>query len=366
MDVLLRFDGLYQPLRKLTSVSFVEIRDLNNNDIEEFLKRNSQLENLEIRDCPRVDDRIVQQISEHALGIRTLYLQDISLTTKKNAKYYGQLSNLQSLSLKVPAYSGEHVLPYVVLEIAEAKIPLEHLLLYGCLVPDCAVDLFIEGILKLRKLRTLSLGYVEGLDATHIMEICGRLKKLHMDMYSLPTAQNILDILRIGEKLECLNLCYTFVQKNYKQIQIDVDTFRQMVEVVRNRPRKIHLKLALDRDCYAAEIPAEELVEAQDSLTLNISERSHTQEEFDPLMNFTWRLTALLWDPIFVVLIFLLLGLSRIELVTLTILCRIVGSVYLIHGLFYLYFFSSYSEIVDLCFGYSVAFSKSFGGRCVL
>lgn len=268
------FGGLHQPFRKLTKITFESFGKLSNYDIEEILKRNPQLKEICFRSCLNINDNILHYIAEYVPGIESLFIfwQINFCYKRKNLKYLGQLKNLSNLSLSTSPFNQNSQFPDLLLslvcELANAEIPLKKLALSGDLQLPGGVGQFVDGILKLGQLETLYLGLVDGLNVAHAIEFCVRLKELSLNLYPLPTASDLLAIVRNAEKLECL--CLEQVSK-CNTINIDVETFRKMVEMVEQRPIKTHLNLDLRGNYSGVGIPSDELARAKNSLTLILS-----------------------------------------------------------------------------------------------
>lgn len=255
---ILHFDGLHQPFKKLESIALFNAKDLNNNDIEEILKRNPQLKEIRLCRCPNLDPQICRFISNHVSGVESLSLYDIPLK-RRTAKHFGQLINLEKLDLSFDKRSTELTnLKYIVSaihDIAAAHIPLKFLLLHNI---DCRryTNQFVEEVSKLKKLENLGIGNLPGLNEPHIATICKNcteIREVKIIVSFTPTLAFISDIIQRLDKLEFLYISVNIdFEWNYlngvfatENISVGIENYKEWVEIVSRRQVKTPLDIRL-------------------------------------------------------------------------------------------------------------------------
>lgn len=274
-EQILRFAGLHQPFRELVKISFEYIDDLKNNTIEEMLKCNSQLKEIEILFCRNLDYHIFQSIGEHVPEI-----ENMCIRLKRNArnarspiaKYFGRLGDLHSLEIDYRLASSTHIIVSAICEIAATNIPLKQLRLRHLKLNRNA-NLFVDGISKLNKLERLQLACILGMDAYRISAICKNLSKLYeliLEIDFIPTVENILEFAQNGEALNLLSISPFESATGKTKICIDVSIFMKLVKIVAKRCKRTHLEIELDDRFYVTNIPDHLAAAHKDSLTLSI------------------------------------------------------------------------------------------------
>lgn len=256
------FDGLCQTFPKLVTVSFVYNHDLTYRDIEEFLKCNPQLKEIEIVDYFEVNACIIQSIAKYVPEIETIWFQNLCQTNQEIPKCLGNLYKLRSFKSAIGnVYDSSTFTSSAIYEICASEIPLEHLRLQNIDL-NLTADQFIDNLSKLKSLRTLRLDYVRNLSTFHILALCKHLKGLtklilnRCNDNSLPdlSGNNLLEFIQNAENLQefwILNNC------RHKKYRIDADTYNKMVEIVERRRDKLHLVLLLDEEVFMADkLPA--------------------------------------------------------------------------------------------------------------
>lgn len=275
-----KFYGLHQPFENLTKLTLHHIDDVKNIDIEEFLKWNPQVRQIDISACGNLSDAIYRSIGIHTPHIETLRCDAIKQTDqwRNNAKYFGQLKNLCSLETNVyPGYSSAFLLS-AICAMGAGRVPLTHLRLAHVVLHGQLFQ-FIVGISQLKTLKVLKLECIEGLDWIDIHEICKHLRQLselHLDTIMpalLLTANDLLETVRNAKKLEFL-----YINKwrfdDAEEKCFDVDMYLEMVEIVGRRREKIHLLVSVSsgrgllRD--AAQIPKKLFKRYENILTLEV------------------------------------------------------------------------------------------------
>lgn len=286
---VLSFNGLRKPFQKLTSITFDEVDDIIDEDIEKILKYNPQLQKISLGRCPNLGANILKSIVQYVPGIELLYLElnivesddaleedsefeivhDLGLWNGpgKISKYFGQLSKLKSLNLSL----APEIVADICAEIAAADIQLTYLWIGHLSVPGEKVDAFVEGIAKLTKLKQLSLHGVGGVNASHITCICKHqcaLDTLDLFVDFAPTAEELLEWIECAERLSSLKYC-TFLVFDEKCC-IDANIFKHMLRVVEKRREKLQLNIHFDGGMFAANIPKDLSSAHKDVLTLDI------------------------------------------------------------------------------------------------
>lgn len=253
---------LNQLRQKCPKLEFMELLGVKNADIEEFLKQNSQLREIRWSFGGNHSDSILQLIAKYVPEIERIEFGTKMETNTINTKYFGQLRELKSLSLEVN--NDRSYVPLAVHELGSANIALECLKLYSF---DSS-QVFIEGISKLHRLKTLNLRFVKEFTAPQLIEICEHLKELSeiwlFEVYLNMTEENLLKIIQTAKKLT------KFVYRKYNHdihdspfdfdmngrdcgyfyTTIGVDTMMKMERIVDERREKTPLTFVLNRAAF--------------------------------------------------------------------------------------------------------------------
>lgn len=266
------FKGLFKPFRQLEKIAFFYVDVLTNSDVEKLLKCNSEIKKIDLVGCPRLNDNVIQSIAEyvpHIEGLRLLV--DFPKSTEQirmSAMSLGQLSSLNSLEMDLRLCPP----PFVNLalsEICASNTGLKHLCLQCIELVDGA-DRFVESVSKLNHLETLKLYYITDLNVSHIINICKHLHKLiKLEIFiqwPTPSVRNLLNIVRLCENLELLNILVA--DSVTEKTCIDVGTFDDMVNILRMQCFKRRLKIVLDDDCFAINVPKEIIRAHKESLSI--------------------------------------------------------------------------------------------------
>lgn len=250
--------------------SFSCMAGLKNSDVEECLKKNPQLKRIKLSICSEVDDCIFQTIAKYVPEIESIRYYSRSRINMENVKYFGRLSKLKILDLylKQANKTTGYVLS-VVHEIASANIELE-LLHLGRFDLKNESQKFVDGISKLKKLKTLRLEDIQNLTGSHFISMCKPLNELSevaVERIGLKmTNDDLLNFIRNADKLERFdyNNAADFPQR------IGVDTFEKLVQIINQRVEKTKLNLCLSERAFTADIPADLREAASDLLKLRI------------------------------------------------------------------------------------------------
>lgn len=263
---VLTFNALHQKFPKLKLISFISENSVNNIGVEQYLEQNPQLKQLEIIECCGIDDNVSQSIAKYLPKLERITFFSDKRTHRENIENFDQLRNLKSLTLQLS--NDPQFIPLFVQQITSDNYQLEFLDLGSFdLLHDS--QQFIDGISKLKKLKTLLLYDVTHMTAFHLIEICKHLKEL-MEIQlkrTIPkmTEDNLLELIQNAEKLQKFVL--------YKPTIITDDTFNKLVKIVEQRHEKIKLNILVNSDAFTAKIPAELIRAASSLLTVQITYR---------------------------------------------------------------------------------------------
>lgn len=263
----------HQKFSKLELIRLSNLKGVKNQDITKFLKHNPQLKRIEVKRCPQLDDFIFQSIAKYVPNVEEI---NVALDEPINAnyiKYFGQLRKLKSLDIDL---DGNQMYTHLVLhEIVSANIALEFLNL-----SDFKFDDNICGaISKLQKLKSLQSQFVKNMTASRLIEMCKPLEYLSEIVLHFSDCQmtkdDLLSIIQNLGKLQKFDYCSSAKYKALKRpyhtcINIDVGTFKKMVEIVKRRTEKTPLTLCLDKHGFTADLPRELIGAASNLLSLII------------------------------------------------------------------------------------------------
>lgn len=262
-----------QKFRKLETIIFEFLR-VDNDCIEDFLKWNPQLKNIHLCFCENLDDRIFKFLAKNVPKIETILYRPNQPTSKSTIKYFGHLKNLKSLTLDRVVRKW---IASALREIAAANTPLEYLELIE-IAPDDDPDLFVDAISKMKNLQTLILRNVYNLSTRQMLDICKHLNKLckfhvsKQDNETIFSTDHLLELLRNLGHLQsfcCQDLTRIIVKD---KISINIETFEQIVHIVKNRCVDRQLEVCLGGPYYTVCIP-DHLVRAhKDVVKLSLAE----------------------------------------------------------------------------------------------
>lgn len=256
------FDGIHQKFPKLEYIHFSDSDVVKNSDIVKFLELNPQVKKLDVDYCDSIDDNIFQSIVKSPCRIERLRFVADNPSNRDNIKYLGQLRELKSLMLSVKDDRG--YVPQAVHEIASANIALETLIVSEF---DMS-EQFIEGLLDLRKIKTLHLTDVNNMATAHLMEIGKSLKdlsKLWVSVTLEMTTDDLLKFIQNAEKLQEFRLYPWGEVPIGFGTTLDVGTFEKLVKTVEQRSEKIPLQCNSSYNFSMIHIPFEIIRAARDS-----------------------------------------------------------------------------------------------------
>lgn len=260
------FNGLHHHFPKMESISLRGTKGVENRDFVEFLKKNPQLKQVNVSHCNKLTANIYRSMAEFTPTIEQIDFKSGSGTNRNNVEPFGRLQNLKSLTLVV---DGNHA-ELAIRKIAASNIPLESLDVSRFDAFYNTKVLFDE-ISKLKKLQTLRLRRVSDLDASHFIRMFEQLEELtdvHLCVIDLTMeARDLLRMVRSATKLQRFE-CYNLDVEG--RITIDAHTFQSLLQIVEERPNRTPLTLQLGGKAFAADVPAELMKSARDTLTLEI------------------------------------------------------------------------------------------------
>lgn len=265
------FDGLRQSWPKLTKLTLFDVDFVKNEDIDGFLMRNQQLKEIEIVNCRNIDDRIWQSIATHVPLIEAIRFNQCIPTNVCNVKHLNQLTRLRSLDLSTSLKDSADYLTSAVCVVGAAQIAIEKLNLSKVDFSKGSAQ-FVDGISKLKHLKSLRIDKTTGLAAPDICKICkslSQLTKINLIGNELSlTFDNLLEMIRYLDKLETLFFLKSRFMDKDERICIDADAYTRLVQAVGQRRERNHLLLCVSRPHYTAIIPTELIKRHKDSLTL--------------------------------------------------------------------------------------------------
>lgn len=267
-DRVALFESLRQSFPKLESFSFQANVDVENGDIEGFLKQNPQLKQIKLSYCDKIDEGIFQSIGKYAPRIEKIDFMTRLVSSPEDIRYFGQLRELKSLTLR--AYSLDHqYIPLVVHELASANVPLECLDLSECELRHNGQQ-FTEDLSKIQWLKKLRLCRFESFTVRHLIEICKHLKELtEIEMFRMDLYMSKDDLLELIQNAERLSQ-FTYFRWPGDRTTIDGVTFQKLVNILEQRHEKIKLNLVLGKDAFTLDIPEELIRDARDLLTIEM------------------------------------------------------------------------------------------------
>lgn len=246
-------DILRQTFLNLLMVTFGLLRNLNNIDIEEFLKRNPQLKKIGLLNCRNVDGRIFQSIATHAPEVEAIQIDRLSAMNDSNLWHVGKLKCLHTLKLCTYSWFETNpvdhsFMPSILHEIHLSNIPLQHLHIKGAGTESFQrTDQLVDAILKITTLKDLSFSRFRVLKMFHIHDICKHLKvlkKLYLHNTNVfISADDLLTMIKYAPNLQSLQYLegkLTFLKDPFRWRKPDempgcIDEYMKMVEIVGQR-----------------------------------------------------------------------------------------------------------------------------------
>lgn len=256
----MQFDGLHRNFPKLESIVIVRVAAVNITDIEEILKWNPQLKRIQLVSCCQLDESILKTIAKHVPKIVKISLSTKSAKNSTNLEHLPQLSELKTLILSVD--DNHSYVQSIVPEIALAATALEHLDLSNFNL-RYKYQQFVEGISKLKTLKTLRLCYVENMRVTNLLDMCKPLKQLsevHLFRTNISLwieRPQLLEFVKNAEKLQKLEIVGD--QDIEDEVFVNVNTYMKLLSIVNQRKEKMKLDLTFGNKNYkfSAEIAEE-------------------------------------------------------------------------------------------------------------
>lgn len=254
------FKSLDQKFPKLKFISFWHVDYLKETDIVAFLMQNSQLKKIVIKFCKVLADGIFQLIADFVPGIEAIDFRTANRTNERTIKYFGQLHALKSLTLGT--IRDDSYVQSVIHELASENILVESLHLTDFNL-RYKTQLFIEGISKMKNLKTLRLHKVTNFTATHLIEICKDLKELseiflgEIDLKI--TEDDLLKFIRNAERLQIFEFDYYHHVREIDSPFLNGNTFNELRKIVDQRRERLKLKLTvrLKNPDFTMHVPAE-------------------------------------------------------------------------------------------------------------
>lgn len=254
-------DILRQTFLNLLSITLRLLPNVNNIDIEEFLKRNPQLKKIGLLNCRNVDGGIFQSIATHAPEIEAIQIDRVSTIDDRNLGHIGKLKSLHTLKLctySTPSLCNvnpvDHLfMPLILHEIHASNIPLQNLHIAGCGIEFLfkGTDQLIDAILKIKTLQELWFIRFKTLKMSHIHDICKQLKglsKLYLcNTHVFISPDNLLAMIKYAPRLQSLQYLegpFTFWRKPDEYPGFS-DEYMKMVEIVGQRQEGTRLLIEL-------------------------------------------------------------------------------------------------------------------------
>lgn len=146
-----------------------------------------------------------------------------------------------------------YLLP-IVRDIATAEIPLKILCvsLIGERTPEQDVDQLAVEISKLKSLETLKIMSFPYWPILLINQICfSELSKLDLRVAVILTAEQIMDIVQVAEKMQALTISSLKPSESVEKTSIDANNLKKLTEIVEKRAKKTRLFISLDQNLYS-------------------------------------------------------------------------------------------------------------------
>lgn len=256
-------DILRQTFVNLFSIKFILLPNVNNADIEEFVKRHPQLKKIGLLNCSNVDGSVFQSIATHAPDVEIMEIDRVSTIDDINLRHIGKFNCLHTL--KLYTYSWPSVnpvdhsfMPSILQEIHASNIPLRQLQIRGCGTELFKrTDQLVDAILKIETLEDLCFIRFGTLKISHIHNICKQVKLLSSltlcNTYVFISAGDLLAMIKYAPKLKSLHYLEgprtlrnaPFRWRKPDEIPECIDEYMKMVEIVGQRRERQHLLIEL-------------------------------------------------------------------------------------------------------------------------
>lgn len=251
-DFYKEYSKLVQSYYKLEKIALIKLYGITDDDIQNILKCNPKLKEIELCRCKFLSAITLRAIAEQAPEIEKLDLKlKFNEHLNRYTNYFSGMPNLTSLVLNLEFPDPHYV--SLVCEISEARMPLKYFRVHNQRMKEDrdAARSFIDAILALNKLETLILVDFDGLNAKDINRFCKHLKHLTVlyleDVVPL-TVDEILKLVGNAKKLEQLVL-----DEKHADNIIDFDgetLMEKTAKIVEKRRNKTHLEIDLIGKCY--------------------------------------------------------------------------------------------------------------------
>lgn len=271
--------GLFANTSPETNILKLEVltlfgREMRTAHIEKLLAKAPHLRTIEI-DVRVLDRDFFQSIGQHLPLIETIQFQHSSEIA--TPIYLGNLSKLKTL--EITSFSKFQV---VFNEIATSDASLEHLRLISLKVAEHPTSfLFGANTSRLKNLRSLILNRIPNLRAYHLIDIVKNLGKLiEFGLYnSLElTKENIFRLIQNAKALQ--NFYYYCDEFIRAKMTIDNNDFKKMVNIVEERHKNTHLRIALGELNCTTNVSVDLAKANGDSMTLSAFCRVATRVYF--------------------------------------------------------------------------------------
>lgn len=166
-------DSLHRNFPKLELISLGSDNKIVDDNIEQFLKSNPQLVDVCIWRCKLLTSRVLQLIAKYLPNVEKVALELEEENSIDDLNYQfnsGELSKLTSLHLGRVKYATS-----IINDIAAKNIPVAHFFIFDF---DGNVDMFVDKISGLKKLRRLELLAIKDLNTPHIQKLAEQLPNL--------------------------------------------------------------------------------------------------------------------------------------------------------------------------------------------
>lgn len=258
-------DGMIRrQFKKLERFCLAEYADeINKDALENFIISNPALKALRI-DARYSSTHAIRVIGQNMLGLKELNL-DLSIDNlqhfQNDVVYIAQLRSLKALSLN---FNGREVAP-LASALASNNVPIKNFY-----IGHGAVDgIAIERILQLKQINTLELRDIDGFTEEHLIAFAKSLPELrNMHLTGLNvglTPVGLLQTLRYAENLRNLSLDDWMTTG----CTINTDDYKAMVDIVKNRPKKVRLCIDIYCKTIKVNVPESILLEYREILSIN-------------------------------------------------------------------------------------------------
>lgn len=210
-----------------------------NEAIARFLKVNSQLKEIEIWICKAISFEIIPAIANNVPKVEKVILHSgvpISSIFMENAKHLSRLPALKTLEIDCEGTSVSRVISRLV----QAGVSLKSL----SLTHVKADKKLINGIIKMKALKQISLRQSENLELSDVFEIVKNLREitdLCVRVHLLPT--DLVEVVGYAPKMRNFGVQLLNYDSDWK---LDENVYLRILDVVKGRKEKCPLELWLE------------------------------------------------------------------------------------------------------------------------